>query len=351
MRSGTLYDSLEVCLTALDQGVDVETCLARFPAQAQELRPILQAALQVRSSAVTEVPDEVVRRGRARVLQAAAELRERNLPAPGRVPALRLFRLAFSALVVMIFVLTGGTSLVRAASGSLPGDQLYPVKRSWEDLNLWLTFDAQARQQLETRYEQEREGEIIELFGADRAEQVSIKGTVQIRADGLVTVGGIPVVWGSSQTDGEWLPGAYVEIEGETGDDKLEAARVTLLATPTSPRFQPVTTQPEPQETQSSQDSPSSEPSETELDDSPSFLSTLVSGYTSTPVSQLQLTNTPRPASTDSGSYSGSTGTSGTGSGSNSGQAIEKNTPGPGSAPEDASTPNPPDDSGKSDDD
>ena len=76
MMTTNLYDALEICLQALEQGSDVESCLVRFPALADELRPILEAASQARSAAVMDVPPAAMRRSKARVLQAAAEMRE-----------------------------------------------------------------------------------------------------------------------------------------------------------------------------------------------------------------------------------------------------------------------------------
>jgi hypothetical protein len=82
MTQTNFFDDLENCLQALDQGEDVESCLARFPAQAQDLRPILAAAIQARSIAVTEVPEAARTRGKARVLQAAAEMRAQGKVVP-----------------------------------------------------------------------------------------------------------------------------------------------------------------------------------------------------------------------------------------------------------------------------
>ena len=40
-----LYDALEICLQEIEKGSDLEAAIQRFPALADELRPILQTSL------------------------------------------------------------------------------------------------------------------------------------------------------------------------------------------------------------------------------------------------------------------------------------------------------------------
>jgi hypothetical protein len=47
-----LYDALEICLQELEQGADIETALIRYPDLADELRPILEAAVGAQKMAV-----------------------------------------------------------------------------------------------------------------------------------------------------------------------------------------------------------------------------------------------------------------------------------------------------------
>ena len=128
MTNQKLYQALEICLQALEHGADVESCLALFPAMADDLRPILTAALQARSGAVADVPADAARRGKARVLQAAAEMREQTAVAPAALAlrhwqkgliGTRLFRLAVTTAAMLAFLLTGGTGLVSASSSAL----------------------------------------------------------------------------------------------------------------------------------------------------------------------------------------------------------------------------------------
>lgn len=255
----SLYDALEICLQALQQGADVESCLARFPAaQAEELRPILETANQARYAAVAEIPEAALRRGKARVLQAAAELREQSsVSTPNRRWNLsRIFGLSLLSLAMMFCLLvTGWVGLVRAAEGSLPGDALYPVKRGWEDARLFVASPA-TRAELETEFQQERVREVNELFRASRVEQVIFQGVVAAKNATLWNISGLLViVTDQTQVEGEILPGARVQVWGQTSDGFISAATIRLLTAPSvtptpllSPTSQPTLT-PTPQST------------------------------------------------------------------------------------------------------
>jgi len=185
-----LFDALEICLQALEKGETIDSALTRFPALADELRPILEASLQARTLAGAPVSDVVQRRGRAKLLQRAAELREAKR-APRKRTWLFTFRPAAVTFVLAIFMLTG-TGLVRASNGSLPGDNLYPVKRTWEDVTLAFVPQTK-RDHLELAYETERVDEINELIAEGRQETVSFTGYLTKQTDSQWTVAGVSV--------------------------------------------------------------------------------------------------------------------------------------------------------------
>jgi hypothetical protein len=242
MTDKNLFDALEICLQSLDQGGDVESCLARFPKLADELRPILTAAVQARSISVIEVPPEALRRGKARVLQAAAEMREQASPAPA-IPFWhqrrtgffggRFLRLAITTALMLVFLLTGGTGLVNASNSALPGDNLYPVKRSWEGVRLFFVFDSHAKVQLENEFDHERVQEIEELYSEKRVAQVNFQGVVQARNDTAWVVGGLNIaVNDKTELDDAILSGSTVQVIGETDDGHIKAEQIYLIATP-----------------------------------------------------------------------------------------------------------------------
>ena len=229
----------------LEQGGDLESCLARFPGLVDELRPILTAAVQARSIVVTDVPSQAVNRGRARVLQAAAEMREQDSAAIQALPASRVriksknilntrfYRLAITTAAMLAFLATGGTGLVNASSSALPGDQLYSVKRSWEDVRLFFVFDASNKKQLENEFDHKRLQEIEELYSEKRIAQVDFQGDVQaLTKDGLV-IGGLNIAINSeTNLDDDISKGATVHITGETDDGVIKASQIVIVATP-----------------------------------------------------------------------------------------------------------------------
>ncbi|MGC8855763.1 MAG: DUF5666 domain-containing protein [Anaerolineae bacterium] len=190
-----LYDALEKCLQALEQGVDLDSALFPYPGLAAELRPLLQVALQAKTlSAVPSV--EGMQRGRARLLQTAAQMRQakatRSRLAQRRWWGTPALRRAAIALVLAVVFLLSGTGLVRASSTTLPGDRLYPVKRTWEGVRLLLVFNEEAREALEGKHEEERLHEILELLARGRESAVDFEGVFNDQT-GQITVSGVPV--------------------------------------------------------------------------------------------------------------------------------------------------------------
>jgi hypothetical protein len=253
MNNVNLFDALEICLQALDQGADLESCLVRFPALADELRPILAAAIQARSSAVTDIPADVLRRGRARVLQAAAEMREQSSAAPA-LPfwrrqqkgffGARFYRLAITTAAMLVFLLTGGTGLVNASNNALPGDHLYPVKRGWEGVRLLFVFDSSAKVELENEFDHERVQEIEELYTKKQIAQVNFQGVVSVQNNDKWVIDGLDVAVNDDTSLGENIrSGSTVQIIGETDDGVINAQRISLIATPVAtPKVEPSAT-------------------------------------------------------------------------------------------------------------
>jgi hypothetical protein len=225
-----LYDVLENCIQALERGENLDSILARYPDLKDELRPVLEASLHARTFGGGDIPSDVQRRGRARLMQRASEMREAKR-APRRRMIPMFSRLAITFSVLGGFVL-GSTGLVSAASASLPGDQLYPVKRTWEGVRLTLAFDPQSRSMLESQFEQERLDETSELITKRRSAPVSFAGLVTEEQNGQWMVSGISV----AVTNNTRLPqnlvanGAPVKIIGTTNSEgEVEAEEIIVL--------------------------------------------------------------------------------------------------------------------------
>ena len=187
-----LYDALEICLREIENGVTLENVLARFPDLAAELRPILKASVKVRTLNVASAPSpEAIRRGRAKLLQRASEMREAKV-APRRRVIPIFQRLALSLGLTATFLLSG-TGLVGASATALPGENLYPVKRTWEDLQLFFIFDKDARDAVQSQFETERLHEVNELLAEGRHEVIQFAG-VFMQVNGMNYVSGVTVV-------------------------------------------------------------------------------------------------------------------------------------------------------------
>jgi uncharacterized membrane protein YgcG len=227
-----LYEALEICLQELEQGADMETVLFRYPDLADELRPILEASAGAKSMAAPLPSVEVVRRNRAKVLQHAAQMRESKVKSSQRIWFASLRRIAVTlAVVAALFV--SGTGLVRAASATLPGDNLYPVKRTWEDMLLLFTFNLQDRELLEIEHENERLHELMELFAKGLSAEVDFAGTVTSQSGNEWIVNGVRVVI-SEQTEvreGPITIGSAVRVRGLTqGKGIVLAERIRVLS-------------------------------------------------------------------------------------------------------------------------
>lgn len=227
--SEKLFDALETCLQALENGETLDSALARFPALAADLRPMLEASLHARTLGGSPPSDAVQRRGRARLLQRAAEMRE-SKRAPRRTWLFNFRPLAIALMLVIFFL--SGTGLVNASTTSLPGDNLYPVKRTWEDMRLLFAFGEGERENLELEYEDERQEEISELLAEGRTEPISFSGYVTAQSDGQWKVSGISVLI-TAQTALPAEPvnvGSVVTVFGvTTSNGTVDAQRVNLV--------------------------------------------------------------------------------------------------------------------------
>ena len=224
-----LYEALEICLNALEAGADLGSVLMRFPDMADELRPLLEASVAVRSLGSYQVPVPAMRRGRARVLQHAAEMREAGQKS-------RRFGIAFrrltTALALMLVFFLSGTGLVGASNGALPGDNLYPVKRTWEDVQLKFVANPVSREELEDEFELERLEEVDELLGRRRHEAISFAGTVIGQNGDQWSVSGIPVqIVPTSQLPVEPVNvGTFISVKGHTNAQGfVEVEQIEIL--------------------------------------------------------------------------------------------------------------------------
>ena len=224
-----LYDILEICLLEMENGVDLATLLERYPDTTAELEPLLRAASIAKLVAVPALSLDMLNRNQAKVLRRFDQVWDAKPVTNNWFPSLRWSTVAFMLLVVFFI---SGTSMVRAAFNSLPGDSLYSVKRSWEDATLFFTLNGQARGNLELEYRAERLKELHQLFASGRTAQVDFVGVLTRQQGDEWRVANISVIV-SARTE---LPkqairnGDTVHIFGVTrGDGFVLADKIELV--------------------------------------------------------------------------------------------------------------------------
>ena len=67
MDQNQLYDTLEFCLQALEQGKEIDSALTEYPGLAKTLRPLLETSILARAHAVLTVPDQAFLRGQIKL--------------------------------------------------------------------------------------------------------------------------------------------------------------------------------------------------------------------------------------------------------------------------------------------
>jgi hypothetical protein len=167
---------LNSCLDRLQAGESVEACLARYPSHADELAPLLTVAAGLRLPDQGPVMSaEGLKAGETRLLARADQLRSQRPARVRRSPRgawadllTGTRRLAVASLVVVLLlcgVLSAGT--VSAASTSLPGSPLYPVKRATEVVVSAAAFTPELQARVHLAWAERRLREIEVLIERD----------------------------------------------------------------------------------------------------------------------------------------------------------------------------------------
>ena len=229
-----LIMALDECLTAIASGTTVEAAVARYPALADELRPMLEAAQAAgASSAPAAIPHAVQMSSRAGFLARAAELRAGASPASRRgfLKQLLTTRAWATGLAVVLALVIGTYGVVSASAPSLPGDTLYGVKRTVEQVEMSLAPDPQTRAQLEEQFAVRRVEETRALTAQKREAQVEFRGLVESITGEQWSVAGMTVIVANgTRVNGSPAPGVWVEVSGATQlDGTVRALAVTVI--------------------------------------------------------------------------------------------------------------------------
>ncbi|WP_322802377.1 hypothetical protein [Thermoflexus sp.] len=133
MKDLSFEEILARCLDEMAAGADLEQVVARYPAYAAELRPLLEAALRLREVPVPPPRPQAVRQGRARVI---ARSRPSRASGWGWLQGRRWVSALLTAGLILALLFGGGALGVQAAEASLPGDPFYGLKLWKESLEL-----------------------------------------------------------------------------------------------------------------------------------------------------------------------------------------------------------------------
>jgi hypothetical protein len=172
---------LDRALARLEAGEPVESILADYSSQRDELAPLLAAAQEL--SSLRAVPSPAEPEAGLESFLAGAKAAHSDLASQPRLgrwltnrlaalrnlwwyPRTRLVVRTMAALA-LFFVLMGGT--ITLAADSLPGDWLYPVKLASEEIHLSLTFNQTARAEYHLVRARTRAEEIQHLVQAGRS--------------------------------------------------------------------------------------------------------------------------------------------------------------------------------------
>jgi hypothetical protein len=163
IRSDDITTVLDVCLERLRRGESIEACVLDYPSEAEELEPLLIAAMYARNMfRPPSLAPEARRVIQRRLQQAIAVHRPRQKNTGWYGP----FAMRFALALVVVFLSLGGG--VAAAQSSLPGSLLYPLKRASEGVRLSLASNATQRATLHLDFAAARSGEILALASSEQ---------------------------------------------------------------------------------------------------------------------------------------------------------------------------------------
>jgi hypothetical protein len=153
----------------LVKGESLQQCLARYPEQAAELKPLLETALAAREASTIQPRPDFKARARYQFRSALKEMAAgKSRTSWGWFP-----RWATVMAIVLVLVLGGGGT-VAAADSSMPDSPLYSVKLVTERVRLTLTPSQMGRARIYAQLADRRVTEIAYMAGKGDARQVDI---------------------------------------------------------------------------------------------------------------------------------------------------------------------------------
>ncbi len=219
---------LDESISALQAGVSIEDILAEVPEYAAELRPLLYAASVLADPNPELAPEETKSVLRNEYVKQVAELpalsqtpwREKT-EAILRILKRRLTRRAILndlvtvTLTIILTMLMAVMILNYLAADTIPGDFLYSVKRTSENVQLNLTLDEARRRELRAGFNQQRLQEMERLIEQRQVAKVQFNGVLETKGENLWIIEGHTIFLPPDmQQDTAIAEGDVVEVVG-----------------------------------------------------------------------------------------------------------------------------------------
>lgn len=200
--------TIDECVERLRRGETVADWLASYPAADGEWAALVTMAAQLVALPELSPTPAATAVGKEKMLAAATAVFAPPTPTPVHNPFIAwvqtltrplskekiTMQRIWQATALALFVfLIGSVLAVGASAQSLPGELLYPVKRSWENTRLTLTFDEQARQAMQTQFQTQRLQEIEALISSGQSATVEFTGVLEAISEGKWLVSGLEV--------------------------------------------------------------------------------------------------------------------------------------------------------------
>ena len=227
---------LDSCLTMLQAGDTLETCLSRYPAWADALAPILEFSAEVLTVPTPRASSSAVSTNRSKMMAAVEAQSSQNtelltflqpvsFPNLGRyagqlkqflvgtevTPAMKFTRsLAMMAALIFSFAFT-----LNASADSLPGDMLYQVKRLSEETQEFLAPPARA-EEIREQQTLNRLSELEAIKNQNRTGTLEIDGNVNLIDDKTILIDGYQITIDETagvQVTGSGSEGSSVKLE------------------------------------------------------------------------------------------------------------------------------------------
>jgi hypothetical protein len=179
--SSEFYRVLDECIEAVEsERKTIEKCLIQYPKHRAELQQLLPLVSALHHAPRIRPPAGFRDGARQRLLARLPEIhryatdqrsrrhsRQRKSPLAWR----RGFGVAWLAAIVVVVSLAAGAGMAYAADGAAPGDALYNLDRSIEELRLALTSDPRASFELQLALASERLEEAKKALGEEKTDR------------------------------------------------------------------------------------------------------------------------------------------------------------------------------------